>query len=64
MSCEIPRLNRGTAGHTGFLEASRGVWNSRWSGEMRRDLEERQQRSRHTGLVLTLRCESVGSEED
>ena len=64
MSCEIPRLNRGTAGHTGYLEASRGTWNSEWSGEMRRYSEERQRRNRYTGLVLTLRCESVGSERD
>ncbi len=46
------------------VEADRGAWNSRWSGEMRRYLGERLWRKRSTGPVLTLRRESVGSERD
>ena len=32
---EIPRLNRGSGTDTARLEGGRGVWNFRWSGEMR-----------------------------
>ena len=64
MSCEIPGLNPGIAGQTDILEASRGDWNDWWSGEMRRYQLERRRRKRVTGLVLTLRRESVGSEQD
>ena len=46
------------------LEGSRGEWNSRCSGEMRRDREEHPWRRRLTGLTLTLRREGVGSERD
>ena len=64
MPCEIPRLNRGMAGYTVGLEAGRGHWNLRWSGEMRRYLRERLWRKRVTGPDLTLRRESVGSKRD
>ena len=46
------------------LEFNRGKRNSRCSGEMRRYREEHQLRRRLAGLILTLRCESVGSERD
>ena len=49
---------------TGVLEISKGKRNSRCSGEMRRYREEHQLRRRLSGLILTLRCESVGSERD
>ena len=49
---------------TDILEISRGKRNSRSSGEMRRYREEHQLRRRLSGLILTLRCESVGSERD
>ena len=49
---------------TAGLEALRGRWNSRCSGEMRRDREEHQWRRRPAGGDLTLRRESVGSEPD
>ena len=49
---------------TNVLEFSRGKRNSRCSGEMRRYREEHQLRRRLSGLILTLRCESVGSERD
>ena len=49
---------------TGRLEYGRGKWNSKWSGEMRSDLEEHQWRRRLTGPELTLRYESVGSKQD
>src|SRR5207247_6249410 len=47
-----------------WLESGRGVWNSRCSGEMRRYREEHPWRRRLSGTVLTLRRESVGSEQD
>jgi len=34
------------------------------SGEMRRYMEEYRWRRRPPGLILTLRCESVGSKQD
>ena len=46
---------------TVLLEYRRGRWNSMCSGEMRRYMEEHQWRRRSTGLLLTLRHESVGS---
>ena len=49
---------------TELLEISRGKRNSRCSGEMRRYREEHQLRRRLSGLILTLRRESVGSERD
>ena len=49
---------------TATLEGRRGARNSRWSGEMRRDREEHPWRRRRTGLALTLRRDSVGSERD
>ena len=52
------------ASETDILEFSRGKRNSRCSGEMRRYREEHQLRRRLSGLILTLRCESVGSERD
>ncbi len=54
----------GYAFETGLLEISRGKRNSWCSGEMRRYHEEHQLRRRLSGLNLTLRCESVGSERD
>jgi hypothetical protein len=61
---EIPGLNPGTACGTARLEHSRGEWNSRCSGGMRRYLEEHRWRRRLAGLLLTLRRESVGSKQD
>ena len=52
------------AGDTGTLETSRGKRNSGCSGGMRRDPEEHRRRRRLAGLGLTLRRESVGSEQD
>ena len=49
---------------TELLEIRRGKRNSWCSGEMRRYHEEHQLRRRLPGLILTLRCESVGSERD
>ncbi len=49
---------------TELLEVSRGKRNSQCSGEIRRYCEEHQLRRRLSGLILTLRCESVGSERD
>ena len=49
---------------TGVLEIRRGKRNSQCSGEMRRYCEEHQLRRRLSGLNLTLRRESVGSERD
>ena len=46
------------------LECRRGEWNSMCSGEMRRYMEEHRWRKRLSGLSLTLRLESVGSEQD
>ncbi len=46
---------------TALLECKRGKWNSMCSGEMRRYMEEHLWRKRLTGLLLTLRHESVGS---
>ena len=52
------------ASETEVLEISRGKRNSQCSGEMRRYCEEHQLRRRLSGLNLTLRRESVGSERD
>ena len=52
------------ASETDLLENNRGKRNSRCSGEMRRYREEHQLRRRLPGLILTLRCESMGSERD
>jgi hypothetical protein len=49
---------------TGRLEVGRGEWNSWCSGEMRRYQEEHRWRRRFSGPYLTLRSESVGSEQD
>ena len=46
------------------LECRRGEWNSMCSGEMRRYMEEHRWRKRLSGLSLTLRLESVDSEQD
>lgn len=46
---------------TVLLECKRGKRNSVCSGEMRRYMEEHLWRKRLTGLLLTLRHESVGS---
>jgi len=59
-----PSAQLRVAPETEILEVSRGVRNSQCSGEMRRYCEEHQLRRRHSGLILTLRCESVGSERD
>eukprot|EP01026_Neomeris_dumetosa_P032711 TRINITY_DN25_c0_g1_i7.p1 TRINITY_DN25_c0_g1~~TRINITY_DN25_c0_g1_i7.p1 ORF type:complete len:260 (-),score=-1.41 TRINITY_DN25_c0_g1_i7:8-787(-) len=61
---EIPQLNWGSAPDTDFLEEGRGTWNYWWSGEMRRDQQERRWRKRRAGPFLTLRRESQGSERD
>ncbi len=49
---------------TAELEYGRGERNSTCSGEMRRYVEEHQWRRRFSGPLLTLRSESVGSEQD
>lgn len=49
---------------TGKLESRRGKRNSKCRGAIRRYLEEHQKRRQLTGIVLTLRNESVGSEKD
>ena len=59
-----PSAQLKAASETEILEFSRGKRNSRCSGEMRRYREEHQLRRRLSGLILTLRCESVGSERD
>ena len=62
--CESLGLNPKTAAGTGGLESWRGKRNSWCSGEMRRDQEEHRRRRRLAGQGLTLRRESVGSEQD
>lgn len=49
---------------TPYLESGRGKRNSKCRGAIRRYLEEHQKRRQLTGTRLTLRNESVGSEED
>ena len=49
---------------TGLLEASRGKWNSVCRGKIRRYTEEHQKRKQLAGEDLTLKDESVGSEQD
>jgi hypothetical protein len=67
-SLSLPVKCRGstpsTPGDTGELETGRGRRNSGCSGGMRRDPEEHQRRRRPAGPCLTLRRESVGSEQD
>ncbi len=48
----------------GRLECGRGQWNSMGSGGMSRYMDEHQWRRRLSGLQLTLRLESMGSEQD
>ena len=62
--CENSRLNLETSMETVWLESGRGEWNSWCSGEMRRYQEEHRWRKQLSGTVLTLRRESVGSEQD
>ena len=57
-------LNMWLAFDTGRLEVCRGERNSWCSGEMRRYQEEHRWRRRFSGHYLTLRSESVGSEQD
>ncbi len=59
-----PQAQLEYAFETGSLEVRRGKRNSRCSGGMRRYREEHQLRRRLSGLILTLRRESVGSERD
>ncbi len=54
----------GPAFETVVLEVRRGKRNTQCSGEMRRYCVEHLLRRRLPGLILTLRCESVGSERD
>ena len=60
--------NRGAqlrpAVETGFLECTRGKWNSRCSGEMLRYLEELRLRRQLAGVQLTLRLEGAGIKQD
>ena len=51
-------LNPKSAKETIDLESGRGRRNFQWSGEMRRDWKEHQQRRHFTGPLLTLRDES------
>ncbi len=53
-----------SASNTADLESRRGKRNSQCSGEMRRYCEEHRWRRRLPGLFLTLRFESMGSEQD
>ncbi len=62
--CASRLLNRRRASETGRLECRRGQWNSIGSGGMRRYMEEHRWRRRLSGLQLTLRLESMGSEQD
>ena len=64
VSCESLRLNRKIAVDTVCLEYSRGGRNSWCSGEMLRYHEELRLRRQLTGLLLTLRLESVGIKQD
>ena len=59
-----PTAQLWSAFETDLLETRRGKWNSQCSGEMRRYCEEHQWRRRLSGLDLTLRYESMGSERD
>ena len=54
----IPGLNPGQVVETTKLEYGRGRGNFRWSGEMRIDRKEDQQRKHSAGSTLTLRDES------
>ena len=64
VGCENLGLNPRPAFDTGELECGRGDWNSWCSGGMRRYQEEHQWRRQVSGPLLTLRSESVGSEQD
>ena len=59
-----PRAQPPAGFRTGGLECGRGKWNSMCSGGMRRYMEEHRWRRQLAGPSLTLRCESVGSEQD
>ncbi len=64
----IQWANRGanpvTAIETGALEWKRSMRNAWCSGEMHRDHAEPRLRRQHAGFRLTLKHESVGSEQD
>ena len=62
MRGEIPRLTRGTAWYTVVLEDGRGERNSRWSGEMRRDLEEHRWRRRLSGPFTDAEVRKLGEQ--
>ena len=47
-----------------LLEYKRGIGNFKWSDKIFRNLEEGQRRRRDSGLILTLRYEGQGSEDD
>ena len=64
VGCEIPELHSGTAIKTFQLEFDRGKQNCECRGEIRRYEKEYQVRRQRSGSVLTLRNESMGSEED
>ncbi len=49
---------------TGGLEFTQGWWNSSCSGEMLRYDEELRLRRQPSGVLLTLRLESAGIEQD
>ena len=49
---------------TDQLEHMRGSWNFRCRSDIRRYRKEHQWRRQATGILLTLRHESVGSERD
>ncbi len=61
---ESPQLNCGIAFDTAVLESGRGRQNVTCSGEMHRYVIEHQLRRQLARPVLTLRHESVGSEQD
>ncbi len=61
---ESPGPTPGTALGTAWRECGRGRRNSGCSGEMRRYQGEHRRRRRPAGPRLTLRLESVGSEQD
>ena len=62
------RLNvsaqRWRAVETGFLESTRGGWNSWCSGEMLRYHEELRLRRQSAGVRLTLMLEGAGIKQD
>ncbi len=64
VSCVREGRKPWTALENVVLECRRGKWSSACGGAVRRYEEEHNWRGGVTGLYLTLRLESVGSEQD